>query len=101
MYFGYDEKNTIRAIHILRLTEIQYFNPPILAIRHTSTYLPQTLPPDHDTLCLSTTIFSMTISIRHWQWAAGMYHSIFYLKIFAPTARLPFQFVFHIFSLFP
>ena len=40
------------AIYISRYTEIQYFNPPILDTRHTSTYLLQTLPPDHDTLDL-------------------------------------------------
>ena len=40
------------AIYISRHSEIQYFNPLILGTRHTSTYLPQTLPPDHDTLDL-------------------------------------------------
>ena len=40
------------AIYISRHTEIQYFNPLTLGTRHTSTYLPQTLPPDHDTLDL-------------------------------------------------
>ena len=42
--FGYDEKNTMRTIHIIRHTEIQYFNPPILLTHHTSTYL---FKPNH------------------------------------------------------
>ena len=29
----------MRTIHKIRLTEIQYFNPPILLTHHTSTYL--------------------------------------------------------------
>ena len=87
IYFGNDEKNTIRAIHILLHTEFQYFNPSILATRHTPIYLPQALPPDLDTFFFRVPqylVWLFQLSIGSEQQSCT---TVFFILNFSPLQR--------------
>ena len=67
--FGYDEKNTIRAIHISRKISIKNFSTHILVTRHTSTYL-----PTNPTTSLIWQYHNIKNDYFNWAFAAGKSH---------------------------